>query len=161
GRQTPSKLRIGAKSAPVPRFVCTTGSFTWNGCVAGLRDSFSRGTICVTGATGRTGRSLTAGDSPSKTPSPTFGPNEATLLCAFRCACWTRPVPPARAIPTLRSDDLTAEPAPATSAATTDAIRSEPPAASLHRSDLRCISLHPRVAGLHRARTVPRRGAYT
>jgi hypothetical protein len=60
----PSKFEIGFEIAPEPLFFWTTGSFASDGVVLGCRFSLSRAVIDVGFGTGRTGRSLTAGDSP-------------------------------------------------------------------------------------------------
>jgi hypothetical protein len=65
GRQAPSKFAIGGLIGAVPRFDWITGSWTFCGDDCGCNDSLSRLTMVVTGCTGKTGRPLTAGETPS------------------------------------------------------------------------------------------------
>jgi len=60
----PSKLVIGSEIGPVPFVFCTTGSLAVDVKDEGCKFSLSRAVIDVGAGTGRTGRSLTAGDSP-------------------------------------------------------------------------------------------------
>ena len=114
----PSKFAIGSEIAPVPFFVCTTGSFASDVVAFGCRFSSSRAVTDVMGTVGRTGRSLTAGEVPLKAPPPVCGPKDgaavvelavepvlALLLAramparaAWACAC--EPPPLKRATPT-------------------------------------------------------------
>ena len=75
GKQMPSKFAIGAEIGPVPFFFWTTGSFALV-CARPCSSSLSRALTDVIGSAGITGKLLAAGETPSKRPLTTFGPNE-------------------------------------------------------------------------------------
>src|SRR2546423_4026448 len=93
GRHRPSKFWIGDEIGPVPFFFWTTGSLAVFVPEPRCSSSLSRAVTDVTGSATRTGRLLTAADTPSNRPSTTFGPKAVDVVA--RVVRATRS-PPAR-----------------------------------------------------------------
>ena len=86
GRHIPSKFWIGAEIGPVPFAFWMTGSLAFDGPER-CRGSLSRAVTDVTGNAVITGKLLTDGDTPSRRPSTTLGPNDVAVRALFVRTC--------------------------------------------------------------------------